>query len=201
MVMWFCVGLGCLGQRTCLLGSPGACGVSRRSLALPGCRASPPGLVFDLGPQKIGDFLASESYTHLPGWGKAALVLQQAGVSVISSVFNCLDCESLAYLLISSPYFNLLQYDQYKTPMENIGLQDSLLSRFDLLFIVLDQMDPEQDREISDHVLRMHRYRNPNEQDGDGELPLVSASPGVRGFLCLWLLLFCLGRQETRPLF
>lgn len=52
--------------------------------------------------------------------------------------------------------------------MENIGLQDSLLSRFDLLFIVLDQMDPEQDREISDHVLRMHRYRDPREQDGTG---------------------------------
>lgn len=54
--------------------------------------------------------------------------------------------------------------------MENIGLQDSLLSRFDLLFIMLDQMDPEQDREISDHVLRMHRYRAPGEQDGDGEV-------------------------------
>lgn len=52
--------------------------------------------------------------------------------------------------------------------MENIGLQDSLLSRFDLLFIVLDQMDPEQDREISDHVLRMHRYRDPSEQEGAG---------------------------------
>lgn len=76
--------------------------------------------------------------------------------------------------------------------MENIGLQDSLLSRFDLLFIVLDQMDPEQDREISDHVLRMHRYRNPNEQDGDGELLLPCVSPGVTGFPCLWLLLFCL---------
>lgn len=60
------------------------------------------------------------------------------------------------------------QYDQYKTPMENIGLQDSLLSRFDLLFIMLDQMDPEQDREVSDHVLRMHRYRDPREQDGAG---------------------------------
>ena len=67
-----------------------------------------------------------------------------------------------------SPVFPL-QYDQYKNPMENIGLQDSLLSRFDLLFIMLDQMDPEQDREISDHVLRMHRYRAPGEQDGDGE--------------------------------
>lgn len=64
---------------------------------------------------------------------------------------------------------SVAQYDQYKTPMENIGLQDSLLSRFDLLFIMLDQMDPEQDREISDHVLRMHRYRAPGEQDGDGE--------------------------------
>lgn len=60
------------------------------------------------------------------------------------------------------------QYDQYKTPMDNIGLQDSLLSRFDLLFIMLDQMDPEQDREISEHVLRMHRYRDPRELDGAG---------------------------------
>jgi hypothetical protein len=34
----------------------------------------------------------------------------------------------------------MFQYDQYKTPMENIGLQDSLLSRFDLLFIVLDKV-------------------------------------------------------------
>ena len=52
--------------------------------------------------------------------------------------------------------------------MENIGLQDSLLSRFDLLFIVLDQMDPEIDKEIADHVLRMHRYRAPGEQEGTG---------------------------------
>ena len=35
---------------------------------------------------------------------------------------------------------SVFQYDQYKTPMENIGLQDSLLSRFDLLFIVLDKV-------------------------------------------------------------
>jgi len=51
------------------------------------------------------------------------------------------------------------QYDQYKTPMENIGLQDSLLSRFDLLFVMLDIIDNELDMMISDHVVRMHRYR------------------------------------------
>jgi DNA replication licensing factor MCM3 len=59
------------------------------------------------------------------------------------------------------------RYDQYKTPMENIGLQDSLLSRFDLLFVMLDTIDSDQDHRISDHVVRMHRYRNPKEQDGE----------------------------------
>lgn len=51
--------------------------------------------------------------------------------------------------------------------MENIGLQDSLLSRFDLLFVLLDTIDSDLDHVISDHVVRMHRYRNPSEQDGE----------------------------------
>lgn len=54
----------------------------------------------------------------------------------------------------------IVQYDRSITPTKNIGLPDSLLSRFDLLFIVLDQMDPGIDRQISDHVLRMHRFRS-----------------------------------------
>lgn len=82
------------------------------------------------------------------------------------------------FLSFSFLFVCFLQYDQYKTPMENIGLQDSLLSRFDLLFIVLDQMDPEQDREISDHVLRMHRYRDPREQEGAGTSGCSNCVPG-----------------------
>lgn len=83
---------------------------------------------------------------------------------------NTFDLFSRFCVLLESQLISALssQYDQYKTPMENIGLQDSLLSRFDLLFIVLDQMDAEQDREISEHVLRMHRYRDPREQEGAG---------------------------------
>ncbi|KAK9706936.1 hypothetical protein RND81_07G162000 [Saponaria officinalis] len=60
-------------------------------------------------------------------------------------------------------------YDRSLTPTKNIGLPDSLLSRFDLLFIVLDQMDPEIDGQISEHVLRMHRYRSALD-GGDGIL-------------------------------
>ena len=65
--------------------------------------------------------------------------------------------------------------------MDNIGMQDSLLSRFDLIFIVLDEMDPDHDRRISDHVLRMHRYRNPGEQVSPQRYNLASAI--MRNFL------------------
>ena len=37
------------------------------------------------------------------------------------------------------------------------------------------QMDPESDRQISDHVLRMHLFRGAGEQDGDG-MPFKLAS-------------------------
>ena len=37
-------------------------------------------------------------------------------------------------------------------------------------------MDPELDREIAEHVLRMHRYRNPGEQEGDGEKMAAAAT-------------------------
>ena len=57
------------------------------------------------------------------------------------------------------------QYDKSRRPQDNIGLPDSLLSRFDLLFIVLDQLDPTQDKRISEHVVRSHQYRKPGKSD------------------------------------
>ena len=51
----------------------------------------------------------------------------------------------------------LSQYKESATPQENIRLPDSLLSRYDLLFIVLDRGDEKTDRLISQHVTNMHR--------------------------------------------
>ncbi|KWU46255.1 MCM-domain-containing protein [Rhodotorula sp. JG-1b] len=58
------------------------------------------------------------------------------------------------------------QYDVHKDPHKNIALPDSLLSRFDLLFIVTDEADEQRDRQISEHVLRMHRYVQPGLEPG-----------------------------------
>lgn len=58
------------------------------------------------------------------------------------------------------------QYDSNKDPHKNIALPDSLLSRFDLLFVVTDDINDERDRDISEHVLRMHQYRQPGTEEG-----------------------------------
>lgn len=56
-----------------------------------------------------------------------------------------------------------------------VGLPDSLLSRFDLLFIVLDPKSMETDRAISGHVLQMHRTSK------TGATPAALAAFGGRG--------------------
>ena len=73
------------------------------------------------------------------------------------------------------------QYNRSKKPSENIALPDSLLSRFDLMFIVLDNLDAGHDRQISHHVLKMHMYKRPGTvfgeaQDEGEEADLVGTS-------------------------
>eukprot|EP00808_Paulinella_micropora_P032203 g17396.t1 len=60
-------------------------------------------------------------------------------------------------------------YDPSSPAHHNVNLPDSLLSRFDLLFIVLDRPDPAVDRKISDKVLMNHRYINARNMAEDEE--------------------------------
>ncbi|KAL3152832.1 hypothetical protein ABBQ38_012414 [Trebouxia sp. C0009 RCD-2024] len=63
-------------------------------------------------------------------------------------------------------------YDDSMTTHKNINLPDSLLSRFDLLFVMRDNMTSEMDRKIAEHVVGQAMYRAPGD---DGRSVLTDA--------------------------
>ncbi|MFX1518441.1 MAG: minichromosome maintenance protein MCM [Promethearchaeota archaeon] len=52
---------------------------------------------------------------------------------------------------------SLGRYNSYKTPAENIKLPVTILSRFDLMFVLQDKPEEELDRAIAAHILKLHK--------------------------------------------
>ncbi len=57
-------------------------------------------------------------------------------------------------LAAANPKFN--RFDPYKSALEQIDLPFSLLSRFDLYFVIKDMLNKELDEEIATHILKTH---------------------------------------------
>lgn len=80
--------------------------------------------------------------------------MEQQTISVAKAGITTVLNSRSAVLAAANPVFG--RYDDFKSASENIDLMTTILSRFDLIFLVRDVREEERDRMICKHVMGVH---------------------------------------------
>lgn len=81
--------------------------------------------------------------------------MEQQTISIAKAGITAVLNARSAVLAAANPAFG--RYDDTRSSAENIEFQSTILSRFDLIFIVKDVRDDVRDRTIAEHVLSLHQ--------------------------------------------
>ena len=100
--------------------------------------------------------------------------MEQQTISIAKAGITTVLNSRSAVLAAANPVFG--RYDDFKSAADQIDLMTTILSRFDLIFLVRDVREEERDLMICRHVMGIH-IQNSGKHDHDG------APGGIAGFL------------------
>ncbi|KAL1410983.1 minichromosome maintenance protein 5 [Vanrija albida] len=95
--------------------------------------------------------------------------MEQQTISIAKAGITTILNSRTSVLAAANPVFG--RYDDMKSPGENIDFQTTILSRFDMIFIVKDEHNEARDRTIAKHVMNIHMNREAGE-DVIGEIDI-----------------------------
>lgn len=101
-----------------------------------------------------GGVAAIDEFDKMDTADRSALheAMEQQTVSIAKAGIVATLKAQTAIIAAANPYSG--RYDRYKTPTQNIRLPPSLLSRFDLIFVVIDKPNPAEDAQMAEFILK-----------------------------------------------
>lgn len=97
--------------------------------------------------------------------------MEQQTISIAKAGITTILNSRTSVLAAANPIFG--RYDDMKSPGDNIDFQTTILSRFDMIFIVKDDHNAARDETIARHVMDVHMGKQPTEQGSvSGEIAM-----------------------------
>ncbi|MGC9517806.1 MAG: minichromosome maintenance protein MCM [Methanomicrobiales archaeon] len=81
--------------------------------------------------------------------------LEQQTISIAKAGIMATLNSRCSVLAAANPKFG--RFDSYKSIAEQIDLPSTILSRFDLIFVIEDKPDSERDKKLARHILNIHK--------------------------------------------
>lgn len=98
-------------------------------------------------------------------------VMEQQTISISKAGINTTLNARTAILAAANPLYG--RYNPRISPVDNINLPAALLSRFDILYLLLDTPSREADERLAEHVTYVHMYSAPPVDESDTVRPAV----------------------------
>ncbi|KAI0762684.1 ATP dependent DNA helicase [Fomes fomentarius] len=94
--------------------------------------------------------------------------MEQQTISIAKAGITTVLNSRTSVLAAANPVWG--RYDEGRSPGENIDFQTTILSRFDMIFIVKDEHNEQRDRMIAKHVMSIHMNRANPDGGVDGDV-------------------------------